>query len=284
MADVFISYAREDRARADQIARGLAAMGLQVFWDSDIPPGKTWADYIEEKLSQCKAMVVLWSAESTKSQWVREEARMGRDKGVLIPVMIDGSPAPFGFGEVQAANLSAWRGEANNPDWVRFCNAVNTAVNGPGAVLRQAPHAPVMNAASPSYAVDAPVALSPFGYVFKCLRMSFNGAGRARRLEYGWFTLFQFVAFVITLMIDGSLTGFNAYTSQPNAYVTTWLLLAFVPAAIGVTSRRSHDLGWSGWLAAAAIIPYIGWVLILVFLFMPGKAAENKHGPSPKAA
>jgi hypothetical protein len=124
MADVFLSYAREDSARAEQVARGLEANGLDVFWDNEIPPGATWADHIEQKLSQCKALIVLWSADSTKSQWVREEARMGRDKGVLIPAMIDAVPAPFGFGEVQAADLSRWNGEAEHPQWQRLLNAV----------------------------------------------------------------------------------------------------------------------------------------------------------------
>lgn len=129
MADVFLSYAREDTARAEQVANGLTAAGLDVFWDNEIPPGTTWADYIEGKLTQCKALIVLWSEHSTKSQWVREEARMGRDKGVLIPVMIDASQPPFGFGEVQAANLANWGGEADNPNWRRFIDAVMRATN-----------------------------------------------------------------------------------------------------------------------------------------------------------
>ena len=126
MADVFLSYAREDNARAEQIARTLEAAGLDVFWDNEIPPGTTWADYIESKLTQCKALIVLWSETSTKSQWVREEARLGRDKGVLIPVMIDACQPPFGFGELQAANLSAWQGDANDPTWRRFVEAVGS--------------------------------------------------------------------------------------------------------------------------------------------------------------
>jgi hypothetical protein len=125
MADVFLSYAREDAARAEQVARGLEQAGIDVFWDNEIPPGTTWADYIEQKLTQCKALIVLWSEHSTKSQWVREEARMGRDKGVLIPVMIDNSTPPFGFGEVQAANLTGWQGEDDNPNWRRFVSAVS---------------------------------------------------------------------------------------------------------------------------------------------------------------
>lgn len=154
MADVFVSYAREDRARAEQVANGLIAAGLEVFWDNEIPPGQTWADYIESKLAQCKVLIVLWSETSTKSQWVREEARLGRDRGLLIPAMIDASQAPFGFGEVQAANLADWRGDADNPNWRRFVEAVRAAASRE-APVRPAPMTPPRDpaphvAASPS--------------------------------------------------------------------------------------------------------------------------------------
>ncbi|HVZ98715.1 MAG TPA: toll/interleukin-1 receptor domain-containing protein [Caulobacterales bacterium] len=158
MADVFISYAREDRARADLIARNLAGMGLNVFWDSEIPPGQTWADYVEDKLSKCKVVIVLWSENSTKSQWVREEARMGRDKGKLIPAMIDGSLAPFGFGEVQAANLAGWNGQADHPEWVRFASAVRNAIGAPA--VEPAPPAPPPMPARPA-TIPPPAAPRP---------------------------------------------------------------------------------------------------------------------------
>lgn len=154
MADVFLSYAREDAARADQIARGLEAAGLDVFWDNEIPPGQTWADYIEGKLTQCKALIVLWSDHSTKSQWVREEARMGRDKGVLIPAMIDNVQPPFGFGEVQAANLASWTGAADDVHWRRFVDAVTRATCGDTAP-RPAPAAPRAAAPQPAYSAPA---------------------------------------------------------------------------------------------------------------------------------
>ncbi len=150
MADVFISYAREDKVRAEQVAHGLEAAGVDVFWDSEIPPGQTWADYIESKLSQCKAVIVLWSENSTRSQWVREEARMGRDKGKLIPAALDDSPAPFGFGEVQAANLKGWGGEAGHPEWERLLAAVVAAVRGAGARPEPPPRRVQAAAAIPS--------------------------------------------------------------------------------------------------------------------------------------
>ena len=155
MADVFLSYAREDAARAQKVAEGLEQAGFDVFWDSEIPPGATWADHIEQKLAQCKALIVLWSEHSTKSQWVREEARMGRDKGVLIPVMMDGSQAPFGFGEVQSANLANWSGAHDDANWKRFVDAVRHFTNGaprpapqpmPGAPPRAAPRAAAWSA------------------------------------------------------------------------------------------------------------------------------------------
>lgn len=156
MADVFLSYAREDAARAEQIARGLEAAGLDVFWDNEIPPGQTWADYIEQKLTQCKALIVLWSSHSVGSQWVREEARMGRDKSVLIPVMIDNVQPPFGFGEVQAANLSGWTGAPDDVNWRRFVDAVtNFARGGARPVSQPMPSAPP-RAAAPQRAYSPP--------------------------------------------------------------------------------------------------------------------------------
>ena len=145
MADVFVSYAREDSARAGQIARALEAQGLDVFWDTEIPPGQTWSDFIEAKLAVCKVAVVLWSTHSVTSQAVREEARIGRDKGKLIPALIESVSVPLGFGEVQAANLTAWNGDPNAPEWRRLVEAVCSVVG----------VAPRLNAARAAYAAPA---------------------------------------------------------------------------------------------------------------------------------
>jgi uncharacterized membrane protein len=164
MADVFISYAREDKVRADQIAHALQGAGYDVFWDSVIPPGQTWSDFIEAKLGACKAVIVLWSETSAKSQWVREEARMGRDKGKLIPARIDGATAPFGFGEVQTADLSAWNGEPDHREWMRLLEAVRTALARPAAQSPPAPqpHAQTGWTTSSAPAAAASAAPAPF--------------------------------------------------------------------------------------------------------------------------
>ena len=117
-----------------------------MFWDVEIPPGTTWADFLAEKLAVSKAAIVLWSATSTASQWVREEARLARDKGKLIPVMIDASAPPFGFGEIQAANLAGWNGEADHPQWKLLLAVIARAVG--AAATGQAKAAPIRQAAS----------------------------------------------------------------------------------------------------------------------------------------
>jgi uncharacterized membrane protein YhaH (DUF805 family) len=322
MADVFISYAREDRARAEQVARGLEALGLQAFWDTEIPPGQTWADYIEGKLTACKAVVVLWSEHSTKSQWVREEARMGRDKSKLIPVLIDGSQMPFGFGEVQAANLAAWRGEPNHPEWTRFANAVHAAARD-GAAAPQpaapsspyrpppiAPSAPAYVAATPGGGVET---LSAIGYIQKCFRLYANGKGRARRAEYWWWVLFSFCVSIVATIIDGAF-GTNPYTGMANSQVISTVAgLALLSPGLAVTARRFHDVGLSGWLVAAFFIVYVisfgmigagaataqvsqdyamlgfgvllalaAGVTQLVIVLIPGRPGENQYGPNPK--
>jgi hypothetical protein len=69
---------------------------------------------------------------------------------VLIPVMIDASQPPFGFGEVQAANLASWNGEADHPHWRRFVDAVMNATNAAPRAPASAPPLPRTVAPPPS--------------------------------------------------------------------------------------------------------------------------------------
>ncbi len=281
MADVFISYAREDRPQADMIARGLQAIGLECFWDTEIPPGQTWADYIEGKLAACKAVIVVWSANSVGSQWVREEARMGRDKGKLVPVVLGGAAPPFGFGEVQAADLSAWRGDASFPEWSRLANAVHTIVRGAPAPAPQAQ--PRFAAAPMAPPAGATAQMSPFGYVWKCLRHFADGSGRARRSELAWFVVFAFLALCIAIMLDIETFGVNPYTGEVNTYMFAGLAyLALVIPLTSAASRRAHDFGQSGWLAVLAAIPSFGLLPAVIFACVPGQRGLNQYGADPK--
>ena len=74
MSNVFISYAKEDAATAQMLANALQRAELSVWWNRDIPPGKTWDDVIGCALDAAACVIVLWSSASIQSRWVREEA------------------------------------------------------------------------------------------------------------------------------------------------------------------------------------------------------------------
>ena len=115
MSDVFISYAREDQQQAEWLATLLVERGWSVFWDRTIPPGKTWDEVIGSELDTARAVIVLWSESAVASEWVREEAHEAKGRGVLVPAQLDSARPPFGFRQIQAANLADWKGDAADP-------------------------------------------------------------------------------------------------------------------------------------------------------------------------
>lgn len=109
MADIFISYNQNDRDWARKLAHAFHQFGLTVFWDRKIPPGKTFAQFIEEQLDCTQCVVVLWSRNSIVSYWVGIEAEEGRSRGILVPAMIEVVKPPLAFRPIQAANLCDWQ-------------------------------------------------------------------------------------------------------------------------------------------------------------------------------
>src|SRR5262245_50894823 len=112
MADIFVSYSNKDRACVRVLADTLSAYGWSVWWDREIPAGRTFDEVIAEALAAARCVVVVWSKESMRSNWVLEEAEEGRRRGILMPVLIEGGRPPLGFGRIQAVDLAGWNGDA----------------------------------------------------------------------------------------------------------------------------------------------------------------------------
>src|SRR5882757_9823884 len=106
MSDVFISYARSTAPQAQQVAQALRALGYGVWRDDEIPAHRSYADVIEERLSSAKAVVVIWSAEAVKSEWVRSEANRAREDGKLVQLTLDHTKLPMPFDQIQCADLT----------------------------------------------------------------------------------------------------------------------------------------------------------------------------------
>jgi tetratricopeptide (TPR) repeat protein len=131
MSDIFISYAREDRSRAEELAHVFEQQGWTVWWDKVIPPGKKYSDVISQELSSAAAVLVLWSAASTASDWVKDEAQEGVNRGVLLPVIIEDVKIPYGFRQFQTCNLTDWDGSAEHPELQGLLREIGRLVKTP---------------------------------------------------------------------------------------------------------------------------------------------------------
>jgi TolB-like protein/tetratricopeptide (TPR) repeat protein len=109
MADVFISYTREDRPRVEALAEALVQAGYSVWWDRNIAGGARYVEETEAELNIAKAVLVVWTKASIVSHWVADEAGAGRDTGRLVPLSLDGAIPPLGFRQFQTIDFSRWQ-------------------------------------------------------------------------------------------------------------------------------------------------------------------------------
>lgn len=124
LASIFLSYSREDVAAAKALARCLERAGHLVWWDRHIHGGSEYADEIETALGEADAIVVLWSTAASHSAWVRDEAAEGRDSGRLVPLLLDSSPPPLGFRQLQSISIAGWSGRGNPPEFAAIKAAI----------------------------------------------------------------------------------------------------------------------------------------------------------------
>jgi hypothetical protein len=105
LADVFISYAREDRDFAALLAKAMEGRGLALWWDRDVLVGQSFSAVIEKELDGAYCVVVLWSSASIESDWVLNEAAEGARRKILVPVLIQDVRPPLEFRRLQTARL-----------------------------------------------------------------------------------------------------------------------------------------------------------------------------------
>ena len=115
MSDIFISYAREDRAKVKPLAEALERQGWKVWWDPTIPTGRRFHRVIDQALEEARCVVVVWTSRSVEKDWVLEEAQDGRERDILIPVFLEKVRPPRGFRLIQAAELFDWDGSDDSP-------------------------------------------------------------------------------------------------------------------------------------------------------------------------
>ncbi len=110
MADVFISYAREDHTLAQSLARELDNSGVSVFWAENLVTGERFRDRLAAELRIARLVVVLWSHYSISSDYVKAEAEQARITGRLAPFrtpQLSIGDLPIPFAEFDTPHLSS---------------------------------------------------------------------------------------------------------------------------------------------------------------------------------
>jgi adenylate cyclase len=128
MADIFVSYGRSAEGQAQQVAEALRGAGYSVWRDDELPAHRAYSEVIEERLRSAKAVVVLWSAESARSQWVRAEADVAREAGTLVQISVDGTLPPMPFNQIQCADLNGWGGDLSTAGWRKVESSIASLV------------------------------------------------------------------------------------------------------------------------------------------------------------
>ncbi len=133
MTQLFISYARENRDTAERLASALGALGVDVWWDRELPGGSEFSEVIEQQLGEARVVIVLWSELSVRSSFVRDESMRALEAGKLLPVRIEPVVPPLGFGQIHALDLLDWGGAADDPAFIDVANELRKRLGQPTA-------------------------------------------------------------------------------------------------------------------------------------------------------
>ena len=128
MADVFVSYARKDKALVAPLVAVLEAEGWSVWWDPAISPGQEFDRRIAQELKLASAIVVVWTPNSVESRWVRGEARDAADRGILVPVRFASAELPIDVRALHTMDLDDWDGHASSPPAQQVLSALEALI------------------------------------------------------------------------------------------------------------------------------------------------------------
>ncbi|TCQ28490.1 toll/interleukin-1 receptor domain-containing protein [Rhizobium sp. PP-CC-3G-465] len=128
---VFISYAHQDLETAKLIKAILLDEGISAWWDQDIAIGDNWREAIDNKITETKVVLTLWTVFSVQSAAVTEEASRAQAEKKLIHVRLDNSKLPYGFMETQYADLRKWNGLRSDPELIKLLQSLKDKLSPP---------------------------------------------------------------------------------------------------------------------------------------------------------
>ena len=118
MAEIFISYAPEDREQAERLAEEIRATGLTVWRSRDQASGDR--QVLQEQIDEARAVIVLWTPASVRNRLVADEASEAEQQRKFVPIRIGDCRPPLGFRGYQHQDMSRWRGDGRAFEFKRL--------------------------------------------------------------------------------------------------------------------------------------------------------------------
>lgn len=121
--------------------------------------------------------------------------------------------------------------------------------------------------------------------LFEAVRLSLTRYasfdGRARRLEYWYFTLFH----SLTILLAGIVSYFTMLV-LPALAIVLYSIVVFgtLLPHLAVSVRRLHDVNRTGWWYLFGLVPLLGAIVLLVWYCSDGTRGPNRFGADPKAS
>jgi adenylate cyclase len=162
MADVFVSYARTDKARVAPLVAALEAQGWSVWWDPEIAAGQLFDDQIETQLNAARCVLVVWTPTSVASRWVRGEAREAADRGILVPVRFEEARLPMDVRALHTTDLDHWGDDPASAPFQEVLRALGAMMARSGATPAGKANAVPASGAPAAKAARASICVLPF--------------------------------------------------------------------------------------------------------------------------
>ena len=98
--------------------------------------------------------------------------------------------------------------------------------------------------------------------------------GRAARPEYWFWVLFTLLVSIGCGLLQAALGTFGEIVGD-------LISLALLLPSLAVGARRLHDIDRTAWWLLIALVPVVGWIVLVVFACLPGTPGPNRFGPPP---
>jgi hypothetical protein len=255
MHEIFISYSRRDAAIVQALESALAARGMSVWVDkSGIQEGSAYDTQIEEAIMQTRVVVVLWSKNSVRSQWVRAEAAYALSKQKLLPISIDNTDPPLQFLHIQTVDFSDWQGDGAEPAFVRLVTALARRLDHQVAAAAPAPWTAPALPAAPSAAADAATTPNRIVAIYQNLMVAVGLRFPERVIE----------------------KGFQEYFRERTYGIAQFaIMLAFIAYVVYGVS----DMAGDATIASTRFRFMVACPLLLIFYWLSFKDFAKRHAP-----